>query len=152
MALPDKVQYTARVHTTGGRDGGASSSADGRMGVHLSVPGTLGTGTNPEQLFAAGWSTCFVSSIKAVADRMKIELPPDLAVDAEVDLCRNEGGFFLQARIQVSLPGIERELAHTLLAEADQICPYFKAIRGNISVAISVATSPTNIATVPCAA
>jgi Ohr subfamily peroxiredoxin len=152
MAPPDKVQYTARVHTTGGRDGGASCSADKRLGIHLSVPGILGAGTNPEQLFAAGWSACFVSSIKTVADRMSIQLSPDLAVDAEVDLCGNEGGFFLQARIQVSLPGIERELAHNLLAEADQICPYFKATRGNISVALNIAASQTNISAVPCAA
>jgi len=152
MAPPDKVQYTARVHTTGGRDGGTSHNSDERLDIKLSVPGTLGPGTNPEQLFAAGWSACFVSSIKIVAGGMKIRLPPDLAVDAEVDLCRNEGGFFLQARIKVSLPGIERELAHNLLAEADQICPYSKAAHGNIDVAISLATSLANVAAAPSAA
>ena len=152
MAPPDKVQYSARVHTTGGRDGGVSRSSDGHLDIRLSVPGTPGTGTNPEQLFAAGWSSCFVSSIKIVAGRTKMNLPLDLAVDVEVDLCRNDGGFFLQARIQVSLPGVERELAHNLLAEADQICPYFKATRGNISVALNIAASQTNISAVPCAA
>jgi osmotically inducible protein OsmC len=155
MAPPDKVQYTARVHTTGGRDGGVSRSSDRHLDIKLSVPGTPGTGTNPEQLFAAGWSSCFVSSIKIVAGRMKIDLPPDLAVDAEVDLCRNDGGFFLQARIQVSLPGIERQLAHSLLAEADQICPYSKATRGNIDVAINLTTpvtSPVKVAASPRAA
>lgn len=152
MAPLDKVQYTAKVHTDGGRDGGASRSSDGRLNIRLSVPGTPGTGTNPEQLLAAGWSSCFVSSIKIVAARMKVELPPDLAVDAEVDLCRNDGGFFLQARLNVSLPGIERKLAQNLVDEADQICPYSKATRGNISVAVNVATSLANIAATPSAA
>lgn len=155
MAPPDKVQYTGRVHTTGGRDGGVSRSSDGHLDIKLSVPGTPGTGTNPEQLFAAGWSSCFVSSIKIVAGRMKIKLPADLAVDADADLCRNDGGLFLQARINVSLPGIERELAHNLLAEADQICPYSKATRGNIDVAVNLTTpvtSPVKVAAAPRAA
>jgi osmotically inducible protein OsmC len=142
MAPLDKVQYAARVHTTGGRDGGISRSSYGRPDIKHSVPGTPGTGTNPEELLAAGWSACFVSSIKIVAGRMKVKLPPDLAVDAEVDLCRNEGGFFLQARINVSLPGVDQELAQNLVAEADQTCPYSKATRGNIGVAINVAPSP----------
>ena len=146
MAPTDKVQYSAKVHTTGGRDGGAARSSEGRLDIRLSVPGTPGTGTNPEQLLAAGWSTCFVSSSKFVAGRMKVELPLDLAVDAEVELCRNDGGFFLQARINVGLPGIERELAQNLVAEADQACPYSKATRGNIGVAINVATSSARAA------
>src|SRR5271154_7142960 len=81
-----KVLFTAKEHTTGGRDGGSSKSSDGRLEVKLSVPGTPGTGTNPEQLFAAGWSACFISAIKVVALRMKVKLPADLAIDAEVDL------------------------------------------------------------------
>jgi Ohr subfamily peroxiredoxin len=145
------VQYTARVHTTGGRDGGASRSSDGRLEIKLSVPGAPGTGTNPEQLLAAGWSACFVSSIKIVAARMNVKLPPDFAVDAGVDLCRNEGGFFLQARINVSLPGFDRELAENLVAEADQACPYSKATRGNIGVAINVATPRALVASSPAA-
>jgi osmotically inducible protein OsmC len=151
MAPPDKVQYTARARTTGGRNGGASRSADGRLDIKLSVPGTQGTGANPEQLFAAGWSSCFVSPIKTVAGGMKIKLPPAPAIDAEVDLCRNHGGLFPQARIKVSLPGIERELAHNLLAEADQICPYSKAARGNIDVAINLTTPSTSLANVAAA-
>jgi Ohr subfamily peroxiredoxin len=131
MAPPDKVQYTARVHTTGSRDGGASRSSNGRLDIKLPVPGTLGTGTTPEQLLAAGWSSHFGSSVKIVAGGMKIKLLPDLAVDAEVDLCRrNDVGFFLQAQINVSLQGIERELAHNLLAEAEQICPPYSKAHG----------------------
>ena len=134
----EKVQYTAKVHTTGGRDGGASRSCDGRLDVKLSLPGTLGSGTNPEQLFAAGWSACFVSSIKIVAGKMKVALPADLAVDAEVDLCRTGGAFFIQARLNVTLPGLEREVAQALVTAADQTCPYSKATRGNIEAAINL--------------
>src|SRR5678809_116895 len=84
---PVKVLYTAKAHTTGGREGGASRTSDGRLDVKLSVPGTHGEGTNPEQLFAVGWSACFTSAIKLAASSMKVRVPADLAVDAEVDLC-----------------------------------------------------------------
>jgi Ohr subfamily peroxiredoxin len=84
----EKVIYTARAYTTGGRDGGASRTSDGRLDLKLSVPGTHGAGTNPEQLFAVGWSSCFLSAIKIVAARMKVKLPPDVAIDAEVDLAQ----------------------------------------------------------------
>src|SRR5271154_5111489 len=80
-----KVLYTGKLHTTGGRDGGSSQSSDGRLEVKLSVPGTPGTGTNPEQLFAAGWSACFIGAMKIAAGKMKIAFPPDTAIDAEVD-------------------------------------------------------------------
>src|SRR5271163_5360147 len=100
----EKVIYTAKAHTTGGRDGGASRTSDGRLDVKLSVPGTSGTGTNPEQLFAVGWSGCFLSAIKIVAHQMKIKLPADVAVDAEVDLGTTGGRYFIQARLNVSLP------------------------------------------------
>src|SRR5437016_11579009 len=83
---PMKVLYTAMAHTTGGREGGTSRTSDGRLDVKLSVPGAPGTGTNPEQLFAAGWSACFLSAIKIVAARMKVRLPPDVAIDTDVDL------------------------------------------------------------------
>jgi len=142
MAPLDKGQYTAKVHTIGGRDGGESRSSDGRLDIRLSVPCATGTGTNPEQLLAAGWSACFLSSIKIVAGRMKVELPADLAVDAEVDLCGNVGGFFLQSRINVRLPGLQNELAQALVDEADHLCPYSKATLGNIAVAICVVTEP----------
>ena len=134
----EKVLYTAKVHTVGGRDGGASHSDDGRLDVKFSVPGTPGTGTNPEQLFAAGWSACFEGSIGLVASKMRITLPADLAIDAEVDLCRTGGAYFLQARLNVSLPGMERDVAQALVDAAHQTCPYSKATRGNIDVAINL--------------
>ena len=107
----EKVLYTAKAHTTGGRDGGASRSDDGRLDVKLSSPGGPGAGTNPEQLFAAGWSACFLSAIKLVADKKKVSLPADVAIDAEVDLGTTHGVFGLAARINVSLPGIDRQAA-----------------------------------------
>jgi lipoyl-dependent peroxiredoxin len=135
----EKVLYTARAHTTGGRDGGASHTDDGRLDVKLSAPGTAGTGTNPEQLFAAGWSACFLSAIKLVAGKKKIALPPDVAIDAEVDLGTTRGDFGLAARLNVSLPGIERDTATALVEAAHQVCPYSRATRGNIDVTITVA-------------
>jgi Ohr subfamily peroxiredoxin len=116
----EKVLFTARAHTTGGRDGGASHTDDGRLDVKLSAPGTAGTGTNPEQLFAAGWSACFLSAIKLVAGKKKIALPPDVAIDAEVDLGTTRGDFGLAARLNVSLPGIERDTATALVEAAHQ--------------------------------
>jgi lipoyl-dependent peroxiredoxin len=113
--------------------------SDGRLDVKLSSPGTSGAGTNPEQLLAAGWSACFVSSIKIAADKMKFRLAADLAFDAEVDLSTTGGAYFLQARLNVSLPGLEREVAQALVDGAQQTCPYSKATRGNIDVAIKVA-------------
>src|SRR5215471_17852350 len=104
MTQNAKVLYTAKAHTTGGREGGASRTSDGRLDVKLSVPGTAGNGTNPERLFAVGWSACFLSAIKVVAAKMKVKLPPDIAVDPEVDLCNGDEGYFLQARLNVSLP------------------------------------------------
>jgi lipoyl-dependent peroxiredoxin len=133
-----KVIYTAKVHTTGGRDGGASRSSDGRLEVKHSVPGTPGTGTNPEQLFAAGWSACFEGAMGLAARKMKFALPPDMAIDAEVDLCLTDGAYSLRARLNVSLPGLEREAAQALVDAADQTCPYSKAIRGNVDVQITL--------------
>ena len=130
--------YTAKVHTTGGRDGGASRSSDGRLDIKHSIPGTPGTGTNPEQLFAAGWSACFEGAMGLAARKMKITLPADLAIDAEVDLCLTDGAYFLQARLNVSLPGLEREVAQALADAAHQTCPYSKATRGNIDVVINL--------------
>ncbi len=138
----EKVLYTAKAHTTGGRDGGASLTSDGRLDVKLSVPGTPGTGTNPEQLFAAGWSACFLSAIKIVAARMKVRLPADLAIDAEVDLGTTGGGYLIQARLNVSLPGVSRKVAQALVDGAHQECPYSKATHGNIDVVTNVETKP----------
>ena len=138
MANPAKLLYTAKVHTTGGREGGASRSSDGRLDVKLTVPGTPGNGTNPEQLFAAGWSACFLSAIKHVGAKMKVRIPADVAIDPEVDLFLGDDGFFLKARLNVSLPGLDREIAQSVLDAADQTCPYSKATRGNIEVAINL--------------
>lgn len=130
----EKVLYTAKAHTTGGREGGASRTSDGQLDVKLSIPGTSGTGTNPEQLFAVGWSACFLSALKIVAARKKVKLPPDVAIDPEVDLGTTNGGYFLQARLNVSLPGIERSVAQELVDGAHLECPYSKATHGNINV------------------
>jgi lipoyl-dependent peroxiredoxin len=136
-----KLLYAAKAHTTGGREGGASRTSDGRLDVKLSVPGTPGNGTNPEQLFAVGWSACFTSAIKIVAAKMKVKLPPDLAVDPEVDLWAGGDGYFLKARLNVSLPGLDRQVAQAILDGAHQTCPYSKATRGNIEVAINLVDS-----------
>jgi len=137
MTQLEKVLYTAKTHTTGGRDGAARSS-DGRLEVKLSSPGTAGGGTNPEQLFAAGWSACFLSAMGLVAGKMKVALPADRAIDAEVDLGTTDGAFLLRVRLNVSLPGVEREVAQALVDAAHQVCPYSKATRGNIDVAINL--------------
>jgi Ohr subfamily peroxiredoxin len=137
MNKMEKVLYTAKAHTTGGRDG-ASRTSDGHLDVKLATPGTAGTGTNPEQLFAAGWSACFLSALALVASQKKVALPADRAIDAEVDLGTNEGGYLLRARLNVSLPGVPREVAQELLEAAHQVCPYSKATRGNIEVTINL--------------
>ena len=137
MTKIEKVLYTGRVHTTGGRDG-ASRSSDGKLDIKLSPPGGAGAGTNPEQLFAAGWSACFIGAIGLAAGKRKIRLPAETAVDAEVDLGQTDGAYFLQARLNVSLPGIDAELARELVEEAHQTCPYSKATRGNINVELNI--------------
>ncbi|UZF91059.1 organic hydroperoxide resistance protein [Bosea sp. NBC_00550] len=137
MSRIDKVLYTGKTHTTGGRDG-ASRSSDGRLDIKLSPPGGSGAGTNPEQLFAAGWSACFIGAIGLAAGKRKVALPADLAVDAEVDLGMTDGAYFLQARLTVSLPGLDPELARELVDEAHRTCPYSKATRGNIDVELKL--------------
>ena len=138
ITQPAKLLYTARAHTTGGREGGASRTSDGRLDVKLSVPGAPGDGTNPEQLFAVGWSACFTSAIKLVASKMKVKLPSDVAIDPEVDLFTGDNGYFLKARLNVSLPGLDRQVAQSILDHAHETCPYSKATRGNIDVAINL--------------
>jgi lipoyl-dependent peroxiredoxin len=134
-----KVLYTARAHTSGGRRGGVSRSDDGRLDVKFSAPGVPGTGTNPEQLFAAGWSACFISAMGVVANKMKIKLPADVAIDAEIDLCNSRDVYFLQARLNVSLPGLEREVAQAIVdATHDATCAYSNATRGNIDVTVNL--------------
>lgn len=138
MTQVEKALYTGKTHTTGGRDGGSARSDDGRLDVKFSVPGSTGAGTNPEQMFAAGWSTCFIGAMGLAARKMKIALPAETAVDAEVDLCMVDGAYFLQARLNVSLPGLEADVAQAVAEAAHQTCPYSKATRGNIDVVINV--------------
>jgi lipoyl-dependent peroxiredoxin len=140
MTKLEKVLYTAKTHTTGGRDGGASHSNDGRLQVNLSQPGASGNGTNPEQLLAAGWSACFLSAVKILADKRKITLPEDAAIDAEVDLGVTHGAYGLAARLNVSLPGIDVETAQSLVEAASHICPYSLVTSGNIDVKYNVVT------------
>ena len=138
MASLDKVLYTARTHTTGGRDG-ASRSDDGRLDVKHTPPGAPGNGTNPEQLFAAGYSACFIGAIKAVAGKMKITVPADVAADAEVDLGPVGQAYGIAARLVVHLPGMDRTQAQQLVDLAHQVCPYSNATRGNIDVSVTLA-------------
>jgi Ohr subfamily peroxiredoxin len=133
-----KVLYTAKTHTTGGREHGVSHSSDGHLDIRLSTPGTDGAGTNPEQLFAAGWSACFEGAMAIAANKMRVTLPAETAIDAEVDLCLTGAAFSIQARLNVSLPGLDRKTAQALVDEADQTCPYSKAIRGNVDVTINL--------------
>jgi Ohr subfamily peroxiredoxin len=137
FAMTDKVLYTAQTHTIGGRDGAARSS-DGRLDVTLSPPGAPGSGTNPEQLFAAGWSACFIGALGHVARARKVALPADTAVDAEVDLQSGDAGYSLKARLNVSLPGVDAGVARELVEAAHQTCPYSKATRGNIGVELNL--------------
>ena len=137
MASLEKVLYTAHAHTTGGRDG-ASRTDDGRLDVQLSSPGTTGTGTNPEQLFAAGYSACFIGAMKAVAGMQKLTLPQDLAIDASVDLGKVGAGYGIAVRLAISLPGMDRAAAQALVDAAHQVCPYSNATRGNIDVTLTL--------------
>ena len=134
----DKVLYTGKTHTVGGRDGSARS-ADGRLDIRLSPPGSAGAGTNPEQLFAAGWSACFIGAMGRAAQASGVKLPADVAVDAEVDLGKSGDGFALQARLKVSLPGLDPAVARAIVDGAHQLCPYSKATRGNIAVELTLA-------------
>lgn len=135
------VLYTANVRTTGGRDGTAKSS-DGKLDVKLAMPQTMGgsgDGTNPEQLFAAGYAACFIGATRLVAGNEKIALPKDFAIDAEVILHKNEqGNLDLKAVFIVQLPGMDIATAETLIDKAHQVCPYSRATRGNIDVTFRI--------------
>jgi Ohr subfamily peroxiredoxin len=141
MAL-QQVLYTARATSTGGR-AGTSASDDGRLQVTLSTPkglgGDDGPGTNPEQLFAAGYSACFIGALKFVAGMKKIALPADTSITAVVGIGPIPGGFGIQAALKVSIPGLDKAVAEELVQAAHQVCPYSNATRGNIDVALSVA-------------
>ena len=145
MITLEKILYTAKAHTTGGRDGGSSRSDDGRLEVRLSDPGTSGAGTNPEQLFAAGWSACFLSAIKLVAGKKKVALPSEIAIDAEIDLGLANGGHHLAARLNVNLLGLDQQTAESLVEAASHICPYSLATKGNIDVKYNVIMSDASV-------
>jgi lipoyl-dependent peroxiredoxin len=138
----EKVLYTANTHTTGGREG-RSVSSDGLLDILLDKPKEMGGkagATNPEQLFAAGYSACFIGALKHVASVKKIAWPEETAVDASVDLGPTASGSFgLAVRMSVSLPGLDQEVAQGLLDSAHKMCPYSNATRGNIDVAITLA-------------
>jgi Ohr subfamily peroxiredoxin len=138
MNQTSKVVHTARTRTTGGRDHGVSRSSDGRLDVRLAVPDTDRIGTNPEHLFAAAWSACFESAIGLAARQRKVAAPVSVTIDAEVDLNLADSGYFLSVRFNVRLPGIDRDTARALIDDAHRICPYSKATRGNIDVAINL--------------
>lgn len=131
------VLYTAQTHTTGGRQG-ESYSTDGNLDIQLTPPGANGTGTNPEQLFAAGWSACYLSAMGLTAGQYDVKLPSDTAVDAEVDLVNTDGAFSLQARLNVTIPGVDRDVAQKIIDAAHEVCPYSKATRGNIPVTVTL--------------
>jgi osmotically inducible protein OsmC len=137
MTTLEKVLYTAHAHTTGGRDA-KSRTDDGRLDVTLSSPGTAGTGTNPEQLFAAGYAACFIGAMKAVGGMKKIDVPADVAIDSSVDLGKIPNGYGIAVRLDVTLPGMDRAAAQALIDAAHQVCPYSNATRGNIDVVITL--------------
>ena len=137
MRETEKLLYTARVRTVGGRDG-SSRSDDRRLDVMFSTPGSQRTGTNPEQMFAAGWSACFLGALHLAAAKRRMTLPHDSAIDAQVDLFAAGGEYFLRAQFTVQLPGMDLATAEELVKEGHQTCPYSKATRGNIGVALNV--------------
>jgi lipoyl-dependent peroxiredoxin len=138
MDRMSKILYIAKTRTSGGRENGVARSSDGRLDVRLAVPGSARIGTNPEQLFAAGWSACFESAVGLVAQNKQIAASGDITVDAEVDLNLSDAGYFLTARLNVGIPGVTREVGEALIEAAHQICPYSKATRGNIDVTIKL--------------
>ena len=138
MTQLEKVLYTAKAHTTGGRDGGASRTDDGRLDVKLSSPGTSGTGTNPEQLFAAGYSACFIGALKFVASKEKVALPADTSITGRVGIGPIPTGFGIQVELRISAHGVPRDTLQALVEKAHIVCPYSNATRGNIDVSLVV--------------
>ncbi|MCK1537524.1 MULTISPECIES: Ohr family peroxiredoxin [unclassified Bradyrhizobium] len=138
MTRSSRVVHTGNTRTTGGRENGISRSSDGRLDVRLAAPGSDRIGTNPENLFAAAWSACFETGILSAAKRRGISLPLGVTIDAEVDLNAAENGHFLSARFNVFMPGVSLATAESLICEADGSCPYSKATRGNIDLAITL--------------
>ena len=138
---PDKILYTAHATSTGGRDGSAKTD-DGSLDVKLTVPKGLGgngaPGTNPEQLFAAGYSACFIGAMKHVATMQKIPLPADTSISADVGIGPIPQGFGIQVALHVKIPGMDKEAAQKLVEAAHRVCPYSNATRGNIDVALNI--------------
>jgi osmotically inducible protein OsmC len=138
----EKILYQARAKATGGRDDGRAVSSDGALDVQLTRPRELGgpggTGTNPEQLFAAGYSACFLSAMKFVARRDKIAIPADTSVESTIGIGAIPNGFGIEAELRVSLPGMPRREAEALVEKAHGVCPYSNATRGNIDVRLVV--------------
>jgi Ohr subfamily peroxiredoxin len=130
--MTDKVLFTGKTHNTSGADGAAHSS-DGFLDLKLAQPHPAA-----ENLFGAAWSACFMGAIEFAAGQRKIKLPAHSAVDAQIDLNLGDGGFFLSARLDVSVPGLDREVAQSLVEAAREICPYSKATRGNIDVVVNL--------------
>jgi len=134
-----KTIYTAKVHTVGGREGAAKSS-DGQLDIKLSTPGATKPGTNPEQLFAAGWSACFEGALAYVAQQAGTRIPAETAIDAEVQLHLDDAeGFFITGRLNVSLPGLPEEVAQDLIERAHKTCPYSKMTQGGIDAQVALA-------------
>jgi len=137
--MPAKIIYTAHVHTVGGREGAARSSDD-QLDIKLATPGTNRPGTNPEQLFAAGWSACFEGALGIVAKQAGVQLSPETAVEAEVHLNYGEAeGYFLTARLNVSIPGVADDVAYELIERAHETCPYSKMTRTGIDASVALA-------------
>jgi lipoyl-dependent peroxiredoxin len=137
--MSEKTIYTAHVHTVGGREGAARSS-DGQLEVRLATPGTNRAGTNPEQLFAAGWSACFESALQIVAKQAGTQLPAETAVDAEVHLHLDDAeGYFLSARLNVAIPGVPDDVAQSLIDAAHKTCPYSKMTQHGIDAKVALA-------------
>lgn len=137
MSGPEKVLYTGKTRTLGGRVG-TSRSSDGRLDVRLSPPGAPGSGTNPEQLLAAAWSASFISALEHEALQTSVSLPVSVAIEAEVDLVTTGGADFLRARFDIGLRGLAREAAQVLVDAAHQRCPFSRAARGNVDVTINL--------------
>jgi lipoyl-dependent peroxiredoxin len=135
----DKVLYTAEAHTTGGRDG-AGRTSDGALDVTLSSPGSGKPGTNPEQLFSVGYSACFIGAMRAVAPKLSLKVPDDVAIDANVMLGPTDGGaaYGIAVKLSISLPGLDDAQKKLLVDAAHQVCPYSNATRGNIDVELVI--------------
>ncbi|MCY1302448.1 Organic hydroperoxide resistance protein OhrB [compost metagenome] len=152
MTKIEKVLFTGKTHTSASRRDGAPRGDHGRLDIKLSTPGSAGSDSEQlfaavashptaEKLFAGAWSACFIAAVGLVAKERKVALPDDLAIEIEVDLGQTAGAYFLQARINVNVPGVEREVAEALAHEAHEICPYSKATKGNIDVSLNVITA-----------